>query len=313
MPELYDVHAHVGLDYGFFLRGWWPYASTAQDLLERMRCNQIGRAVCFPFTLPTAFDPHAFAERGEVKLIGGRVPFDFENQRLADEIARVDTEKRLLQFAMFDPAREVEKQVKQIDKLIGKIAGLKTQTTILRSPIRNLLESGRALMDLAQQHRLPVLFHTATNPADTWAQASDCLDVAEAFPKLRFNLAHSLRFHAPLLKRAKQLPNVWIDCSAHLAHCKLARDGSPVIPPAGTRVDANFEDPVSTLLAVYDIVGDRYLWGSDSPFMSWCDDKLRLIFSYEEEAAVLHALPDKLTQQMARTAPEAWLLGERQS
>jgi predicted TIM-barrel fold metal-dependent hydrolase len=313
MPELYDVHTHVGLDYGFFLRGWWPYASTAQDLLERMRANQISRAVCFPFTLPTAFDPHAFAERGEVKLIDGRVPFEFENQQLANEIARVDTEKRLLQFAMFDPSREVEKQVKLIEKLIGKIAGLKTQTTILRSPIKNLLDAGRPLMELAQQHRLPVLFHTATNSTDTWAQASDCLDVAQAFPKIRFNLAHSLRFDARLLKQARQLPNVWIDCSAHLAHCKLALDNSPAIPPAGTRVDANFEDPVSTLLAVYEIVGDRYMWGSDSPFMSWCDDSLRVIFTYEQEAAVLHALPDKLTRQIACTAPEAWLFGARLS
>jgi len=311
MPQLYDVHAHVGMDFGFFLRGWWPYASTAQDLLERMRGNQITRAVCFPFTLPTAFDPHAFAEHGDVKLCDGRFPFDRENQLLADEIARVDTDKRLLQFAMFDPAREVEKQVKQIENLVGKIAGLKTQTTILRSPIKNLLDGGRALMEFAEQHRLPVLIHTAVNPADTWAQASDCLDVAEAFPKIRFNLAHSLRFHAPLLKRAKQLSNVWVDCSAHLAHCKLARENSPVIPAAATRVDANFEDPVSTLLAVYDILGERYMWGSDSPFMSWCDDKLRLIFTYEDEATVLHALPDALTRQIARNAPEAWLFGER--
>jgi hypothetical protein len=312
MPQLYDVHTHVGIDTGFFLRGWWPYACTARDLLERMAENGIGRAVCFPFTLPSAFDPYAFAHHGELKLIDGRFPFDVENHLLADEISRVDSGKQLLQFAMFDPARRVEKQVGSIQKLIGKIAGLKTQTTILQSPIRNLRDSARDILELAQQNNLPVLFHTAVNPADRWAQASDCLDVAEAFPKVRFNLAHSLRFHAPLLKRARQLPNVWIDCSAHLAHCRLAKENSPAVAPAAERIDSNFADPVSTLLAILDIVGERFMWGSDNPFMSWCDDKLRLIFTYKQEADVLHALPDAMTRAIASTSPQAWLFGGKE-
>ena len=310
---LYDVHTHVGLDTGFFLRGWWPYASTARDLLDRMDENRIGRAVCFPFTLPSAFDPYAFSRSGELKLLDARFPFDLENARLSDEIERVDSNKRLLQFAMFDPGRCVGEQVKSIEKLIGKIAGLKTQTTVLQSPIRALLDDAEDILHLAEQHDLPVLFHAAINPNDSWAQVSDCLEVAERFPKVRFNLAHSLRFHAHLLKQARQLANVWVDCSAHLNHCWLAKQNSVVVPPAGTRVDANYEDPVSTLLAVYDILGDRYMWGSDNPYMSWCDDKLRLLFTYKQEADVLHALPDHLTRQIASLAPQAWLFGGRKS
>jgi predicted TIM-barrel fold metal-dependent hydrolase len=310
---LYDVHTHVGLDTGFFLRGWWPYASTARDLLDRMGENRIGRAVCFPFTLPSAFDPYAFAKHDERKLIEGRFPFDLENALLADEIARVDTDKRLLQFAMFDPGRCVDEQVKAIQKLVGKIAGLKTQTTVLQSPIRALLDDAKDLMNLAQENNLPVLFHTAINPNDKWAQVSDCLEVAEKYPKVRFNLAHSLRFHASLLKQARQLPNVWVDCSAHLNHCLLASRNSAVVPPEGTRVDANYEDPVSTLLAVYDIMGERYMWGSDNPYMSWCDDKLRLLFTYKQEADVLYALPEHLTREIGTHAPEAWLFGEKKS
>src|ERR1700761_6326006 len=142
MPKLYDVHTHVGIDTGFYLRGWWPYGATAQDLLERMRENKIDRAVCFPFTLPSAFDPYAF-ERGELSLLDGRFPFDRENALLANEIARADSQKQLIQFAMFDPSRRVAEQVKKIQPLIGRIGGLKTQTTILKSPIRDLLGNGR--------------------------------------------------------------------------------------------------------------------------------------------------------------------------
>ena len=100
MTDFYDVHTHVGLDLGFLLRGWWPYAATARDLIERMDANGISRAVCFPFTLPSAFDPYAFAEQKRVELLPNRAPFDRENALLADELARVDSEKRLIQFAM---------------------------------------------------------------------------------------------------------------------------------------------------------------------------------------------------------------------
>src|SRR5687768_11492043 len=116
MPT-YDVHTHIGLDTGFYLRGWWPYASTAADLLLQMDAHGIDRAVCFPFTLPSAFDAEAFAERNEIVLRPGRVPFDRENRLLADEIERVvggGGAGRLLQFAMFDPSREIDAQVKAI-------------------------------------------------------------------------------------------------------------------------------------------------------------------------------------------------------
>src|SRR4051794_11841930 len=136
----YDVHTHIGLDTGFYLRGWWPYAATAADLLRQMDAHGIDRAVALAFVLPTAFDAEAFAERNEVVLRPGRVPFDRENALLATEIERLAAKERLLQFAMFDPSREVEAQVKAIQPLVaaGSIRGLKTQSTVIRSPVRAL-------------------------------------------------------------------------------------------------------------------------------------------------------------------------------
>jgi predicted TIM-barrel fold metal-dependent hydrolase len=304
---MYDVHTHVGLDTGFYLRGWWPYAATATDLLSQMDAHEITRAVCFPFTLPSSFDTYAFAERNTVELLPGRFPFDRENQLLAQEIERVDTDHRLIQFFMFDPSRKVPEQVKELQRLAPKIKGLKTQSTVLRSPISALLKEGRDLMLFAEQHNLPVLFHTSYIQTDQWAQIRDCIAVAEAFPKVRFNLAHSLRFSLDDLKRAAQLPNVWVDCSAHLNHCRLAMENSPIIPPTGKRVDADYSKPAQAMQAVHAILGGKYLWGSDNPFMSWCDDKLRLIFSYRQEVEVLKSLPRQIWTDMATTAPKAWL------
>jgi predicted TIM-barrel fold metal-dependent hydrolase len=310
MADIYDVHTHVGLDLGFMLRGWWPYSASAQDLLERMDANGIRFAVCFPFNLPSAFDPYAFADEKRVELLSNRVPFDRENALLTDEIVRVDRDRRLIQFGMFDPSRKVPEQIKNLQKLIGKIAGLKTQSTVLQSPIRSLLGKSKDLMEFAQQYRLPVLFHTAISVNDTWAQVADCLAVAEAFPKVRFNLAHSLRFHADHLKRAAQLPNVWVDCSAHLNHCLLAQQDSPVVPQKPERVDADYSNPTSVLETVYAMLGGKYMWGSDNPYMSWCDDRLRLMFSYREEAEVFHKLPESIRISVGHSAPRAWLYGE---
>ncbi|MGB7157797.1 MAG: amidohydrolase family protein [Tepidisphaeraceae bacterium] len=308
---LYDVHTHIGMDPAFYLRRWWPYAANVQELLEHMDAQGIGRAVCFPFVVPSAFDPYAFADRQTIELTPGRFPFDRENELLSAEIARLDNGKRILQFGMFDPSREVAPQVKSLQTLAPQLAGLKTQTTVIQSPIRSLLNEGRDLMRLWQQFDLPVLIHTAVHPADPWAQVRDCLDVAEVFPRVRFNLAHSLRFDQECLKRAASMANVWVDCSAHLVHCELALKDAPAVAPRANRVDADYANPTEVLAVVHELLGGRYLWGSDYPFMSWCADGMEAIHTYKQEADALHALPPGVRDDMASAAPQAWLFGER--
>lgn len=310
MAWRWDVHTHVGLDQAFFLRGWWPYASTVQDLLQHMAGGGIDRAVCFPFVLGSAFDPVAFADHDRVTLLPGRAPYDRENALLCAECGHQDDAGRLLPFAMFDPARAVDAQLQRLEGLVGRIGGLKTQTTVLQSPIRALLGPGRGLLDLAEQHGLPVLFHTAVAPADRWAQVRDCLDVAAARPRIRFNLAHSLRFCAPLLREAASLPNVWVDCAAHLIHCDLARADHPAVAPADQRVDADYGRPADVLQAIHAVLDGRYLWGSDNPYMSWCDEDVRMVHDYRSEAAALAALPQVVEQDMSTRAPVAWLFGD---
>ena len=304
---LYDVHTHVGVDLGFVLRGWWPYAETSQGLIQHMDAHAIGRAVCFPFVLSSAYDPYAFGDRGAVELLPDRVPYDRENLLLCEEGSRIDTDRRLMVFAMFDPSRKTGLQLANLERLTGRIAGLKTQSTIIESPIRALLHESRGLMAFAEQHDLPVLFHTAVFPDDCWAQVETCLEIAAAYPRIRFNLAHSLRFHAPHLAAAARLPNVWVDCAAHLAHCQLAREDHPAVAPRCDRVDADYANPAQVLEAVFDLLDGCYLWGSDNPFMSWCDKTIRAVYSYGQEAQVLMALPAAVRTSMAATAPKAWL------
>lgn len=312
MPPTYDVHTHVGLDEGFYLRGWWPYAATVQNLLHHMDATGIDRAVCFPFTLPSAFDACAFADEQRLRLREGRFPFDRENTLLVQEVRRLDLKGRLLPLAMFDPTRCVPEQLAALEPLVGQIAGLKSQMTTIESPIRGLLDEGIGLIRFAEAHNLPVLLHTSVHPDDPWSQVADCLVVAERFPRIRFNLAHSLRFDVDGLRRAAELPNVWVDCSAHLAHCQLAAAGpSPLIAPMDRRPKTDYTRPAEALEAIEAMLPRRYMWGSDNPYMSWCDDRIRLINTYADEAAVLHALPESVQQRMTSEAPQGWLFGTR--
>ena len=304
-----DVHTHVGTDYAFFLAGWWPYAGMTQDLVQRLDRYGIDQAVCFPFVVPSAMDPYQFAADRSLTLRDGRFPYDHENPALITEIHRLGFEQRLKPLAMFDPGRCISPQVRALEELAGDVAGLKTQTEVLRSPIRNLIGEARDILRVAEAHDLPVLFHTAVSPSDANSQVRDCLDVAEAWPNVRFNLAHSLRFDREGLKRAAELPNVWVDCSAHLIHCRLAQRDIPAVAPPDERVDADYADPAAVLQAVHAILGERYMWGSDTPFNSWCDDGIQLVCEYGEEVATLNALPDAVRHSMSRRAPHDWLYG----
>jgi hypothetical protein len=278
-----------------------------------MDANGIARAVCFPFTLPSAFDPHAFADRQTIELLPGRVPFDRENYLLVRELERIDDERRLLPFAMFDPSRLVAEQLVNLGKLVGKISGLKAQTTIIQSPIRYLLDGGKDLLGFAEHHGLPVLLHTSVEPRAIWAQASDCLTVAEAFPEVRFCLAHTLGFNRELLGRAAGMPNVWVDCAALLIHCQLAREDWPIVAPSLERVDADYMQPAQVVSIIHEMLGGRYLWGSDNPFMSWIDDELRIVYSYRDEVDILHSLPESIQTSMGHVGPRQWLFGEKVS
>jgi len=304
---LIDVHTHIGLDLGFMLRGWWPYASTAVDLIGHMNAEGVDRAVCFPFGLPSAFDPYAFADRQAVELLPGRVPFDRENALLLQEIDRLQLGDRLSALAMFDPSRQVDEQIENLTPLIGRISGLKVQATIIESPIAALLNVGRPLMDFAKAHDLPVLMHTSVIEVDIWSQVSDCLEVAAANPTVRFNLAHSLRFNERHLRDAADTTNVWVDCSAHLAHCDGAAMEQTYVASRNDRVDADYTRPADVLKAIFDILPQRYMWGSDNPFMSWADDTIASIHSYAEEVDVLQALPAHIQTAMGDQSPRAWL------
>src|SRR5258708_7945422 len=217
-----DCHNHVGADVMFYLRGDFPYAQHLVAMTGEGGPLGVDWWIVFPFVMNLSLKIEAM-RRGEI-VSGGleKVPYAFENRRLLREIYELFPEegKRCLPFAMLDPMREQAGQIAELRRLRSEFRfyGLKLQTTMTQAFIKTLGEEGRGFIELAEEWDIPFLIHSSVGPDDPWAQASDILDIAERFPRVRFCLAHSCRYDRDCLDRVQALPNAWFDCSAHCIH-----------------------------------------------------------------------------------------------
>jgi predicted TIM-barrel fold metal-dependent hydrolase len=311
-----DCHAHVGIELGQYLTGAFPYAQHLSDLVQDGRTQGIDRFIVFPMVTHLGMNIAALRD-AQVKSEGAleTVPYAWENRRLMHEIHKLfpDEGRAVLPFAMFDPARAVSEQIKALCELRCdyRIYGLKTQTTMLQSPVTSLREEGIAFVELAQEWNVPLLIHSSVLPSDIWAQAHDILDIAEQWPHVRFCLAHSCRFDRTCLERLAALPNCWFDCSAHGIHCELAVQNHPAVAPVERRFKSDYTKPAQVLCDLAEAFPDKLLWGSDAPYYSFVasieGQPVSLRSSYEAEASYFHALPQKAQQRVGHDNTLAFL------
>jgi len=303
-----DSHNHIGVDLQVYLRGHFPYAQHLSDLEREGKSLGIERWIVFPMPAYLALDL-ASLRKGKITLGNEMesVPFAWDNRRMLEEIYELFPKqgKAVIPFAMFDPSRETKAQEKALRALYREYSlyGLKTQTTMIQSPIKSLLGEGRVFLQLAEEWNVPILIHSSTLPSDIWAQASDILDIAEQTPKVRFCAAHSCRFDRVQLDRVADLPNAWFDCSAHGIHCQLAVQDHPIVAPKERRFESDYARPAQVLLDLATTYPDKLLWGSDTPFHSFAGNEdgemIHLISSYAQETEYLHSLPDALKRQVS--------------
>ncbi len=312
---LIDGHTHIGTDLLFYLNSNYPYCLDWATLTRMGIDSGIDQFVVFPMVSNLSLNLDAMA-RGELTTEGAveRVPYRFENARMMQEICGYFPElaHRALPLWMLDPSREQKGQVEALRELATKYpcSGLKIQATIIQSFITDLLKEGRCLMEYAEENNLPVLIHTSVHPKDPWSNVADILKVTEAFPNVRFNMAHSCRFDRPTLDRIGESSNVWFDCSAHRIHCELAaRDSSLSVATPDRRFVSDYRDPVTVLGDLAAAYPDKLLWGSDAPFDSYIDHNVALRSSYKAEADTLHALGRETAVRISHTNNLAFLKG----
>lgn len=308
-----DVHNHIGIELITYLRGDFPYCQDVPTLLGKGQAAGVSHWVVFPFVSYSALDLKALRE-GSIKLgKSGDVPYALENRCLLDEVYRLwhAASANLLPFVMVDPMREVEAQAKALEALREqyRFYGIKIQSTMIQSPIKELLGSGKVFLQLAEKWDIPMLIHTSYNREDCWAQSHDILDVVGATPSVRFNLAHSCRFEKSALERLATYENAWFDCSAHGIHCDLATKGSPIIPPVGERFASNYTSPGQVLRDLAEAYPGKLLWGSDSPYYTWksMHPPESVVSDYATEVSYLNTVPDVLRERASKTNVLDWL------
>jgi predicted TIM-barrel fold metal-dependent hydrolase len=303
-----DCHNHLGVDLLLYLRAESPYAQELGALIGKGRGLGIDRWIVFPMASNISLSLRAMQE-ARIEFPGelAKVPYAFENRRMMQEIYDLfpDLGKRTIPFAMVDPMRDAEAQVKELWSLRGdyKFYGLKIESTIIQSEIRSLVRQGRCFLELASQWDIPFLIHTSVHPDDSWAQVQDVLWIVEQHPEVRFCLTHSCRFDKSSLDRLNELPNAWFDCSAHGLQCKCAVQDSPAVAERGRRFDSDYGKPAQVMADLALAYPDKFLWGSDSPFHRRAggvgSDPCRFDGSYEEEVQILRAQSQDVISRIA--------------
>lgn len=303
-----DCHNHIGVDLGLYGRGEFPYAQHAETLAREGQSLGVERWIVFPMVAHLALN---FAALRDNRVTGEgaleRVPYAWENRRLMQEVYEFFPMlgRVMLPFAMFDPAREPGLQAEALRDLREKYRfyGLKTQTTMLQSPITDLRADGRVFLDLAREWDISLLIHSSVIESDIWAQARDIIDIAEENPDVRFCVAHSCRFDREQLERIAMLPNCWFDCSAHGIHCQLARENSPAVAPPTRRFASDYAQPSQVLWDMARAFPDKLMWGSDSPFYSFIaqteGEQFSLLSTYAQEVEFLMALPRDVRREIS--------------
>ena len=321
-----DVHNHVGVSLNAYARQEYPYAATAEGIYYRQKACGIDASVVFPFSPDLHFDLSAFLEyrMRPARRPVSPVPYAVENELLLREVYDFCPEltPNLLPFISFDPLRKTAEQRRHVGQLAERypVYGVKVSGVLCQSPLTAFLKEGRNLLDLAQERNWPVLLHTTSNTDDVYSNAAMAFEVAEAFPGLRFALAHCIGFHQGFLDRASRLPNVWIDTSALTIQVRLAREGSVITAPKEEQFRADYRVPGHVLKALARAYPKKILWGSDTPAYCYicrrrqggdviADFKMKA--RYEDEVAALRFLSADLRREVANRNTLDFLFGPR--
>ena len=323
--KVIDGHSHVGVGLKQYCRLEYPYAQTVEGIYYQQLAGGVDVNVVFPFSFDLYCEP-----RG---LLAGRkqpaaeplspAPFASENRLLLREALDFCPElsERFLPFVCIDPARAAAEQLVELEALAGEypIYGIKVNPVGCQSRAIDLLGPGEELLDFAERHGLPLLFHAVTAPGDEYSQASDILKIVDRRPGLRFCLAHSLLFHRGYLDRARDADNVWVDTAAMKIQVDLVndlvREGSLA---ASDLIDADFSDHRKVLAALCQQYPETIIWGTDTPAYSYicrrrqaegATREFAYKSRYEWETDALHSLPAALRQKVANANTLDFLFG----
>jgi len=322
--KVIDVHSHVGVGLKPYACVEFPYAQSLEGLYYRQLAGGVDVGVVFPFSPDLFFDLHQLVQGEMVPAEEplSPVPYGAENRMVMSEVFVYcpELKGRFIPFVCADPARKVEEQVREFEKLEQEfpIYGIKIVPVLCQTKVIELLDRGRALLEFARARDIPLLLHTTGDPNEGYSRPEDAFRVIEKNEDLRFCLAHCICFDKHFLKLADECPNVWVDTAALKIQVQMVYEKSPFTVPPARLFDADYADYVAVMRALAEAFPDTMIWGTDSPAYSYiCSRKqaegsygtFRLKGTYEEEVAALNALPQKLKKKAGTANAIAFLFG----
>ena len=300
--EIIDVHTHVGIALCTYLMGSYPYGQSAESLLYRMNANGVHGAVAFPTWESVYFDTARFLKDRVCVAARPRIaaaPYILENRLLCEEVYHKTPSAagRIPPFAAADPARAVERQVSELERLAHEypIYGIKLSGVMIQSSHRHLLGKGAPLVHLARQRNWPILLHSTAYEGDQFCHNAINLEVARHYRRVRFCLAHCLGFDKACLDEADAMENVWVDSAA----MKIQVEPDEILAPPERRFPSDYRDYKRVFGDLVRAYPATMLWGSDSPAYTCVQRRtyadgsqvdFTLQGSYEQEKAALDSL-----------------------
>lgn len=324
--KLIDIHSHAGVSIKAYACMEYPYAATIEGIRYRQLKCGIDANVVFPFTCDLHFDINRLSSgvfRPAENPVS-KIPYEIENELLLREIYDYCPEicEHFLPFVSVDPGREQSRQADNIYKLAEKyeIFGVKINPVLCQSPITELLGAGSCLVELIRNKSWPVLLHTTTDKNESFSRADLAFEVISANPDIRFCLAHCIGFDEAFLRKADNLPNVWVDTSALVIQCQLGFENSEIIAADSERFSADYANPSDVIERLASEFANTIIWGSDTPAYAYICERVqaqghkamfKLKATYDDEVEALKSLPFQVQLNIANQNSLAFLFGER--
>ncbi len=323
--RLLDVHSHAGFEPLSYLTHGFPYCQTLRNSYEENRKIGVSHAVVFPFCTSLYYDLPAL-QKGRVKLARriGAAPFHFENEHLLRQLYEIfpDYKRMFIPFMLMDTLREPKRQVRVLESLLERYPfyGLKVHPRTTGAKISTLGKEGRPLLEFAKAHDLPILFHAAyPRSPDRLSQISYILELARAYPTLRFNAAHFCGFHQPIFEEVARYDNVWVDAAAMCIGCDLVLEKSRIYESGKAKIPADYRDPAKVFAEISRRFPDKFMWATDNPGYTFISNaplkpggkpvRLELRSTMAREKDLLRLMTGKLRRQVAYENALAFLEG----
>jgi len=318
-----DIHSHVGVSMKSFAKGEYPYAETLEGIYYKQLSGGVDVNVVFPFAPELFCNFRRLVDAGEFVEDAAPlspVPYELENRYLLRELYEhcPELSGRFLPFLCLDPGRYQKEQMAVMRELIGKypVYGIKILPIVCQTRAIALMEHPE-FFDFAESNNLPVLFHATSEPAEKYSYAGDLFKLIDAFPKVRYCLAHCLIFHDGFLKEADRRENVWVDTAAMKIQVDVFRSDLVKFKPED-RFPADYSDYRKVVKALVERFPATMVWGTDSPAYAYITDrktfdgsitKFRLKGTYEDEINGLRYLTHEQQTKIAQVNALDFLFG----